>query len=377
MKKIIFGLLFFIFSCSSQKQEGGVLTIHLGENVSDKMINSDFVLNDVFDSVSFVQLEESDSSGAVAPILYSVNHKGDLCFVDQSNNLTINIHDKDGRRLSYFNRKGHGEGEYTDTQGLVYEGEDEVKILSVNNQVIYSYSKDGGYLSKIPAKGIINFAPIGNGRYLAIVSETMERGITHHLQIIDSNGEVCEKLLPLDTAKKEASYYHIVPAMVRVQDGYNFTIQTTSNGVQYYHFNMTSEELTLLCQLDFGKYSISVDNFANSGNPNDFILMVQPFVIGNYLFVSFLLDSIVYMDLYNFTTGDIIARRTNALEKNRLDYMLPNGKPIELNLFSGETFAHNDCLIFRTGGAIKIAESGVENINPEGGQVMVIAKIKK
>lgn len=377
MKKIIFGILLFITSCSSTKQEEGVLTINLGENISDKMINPDFVMNDIFESVSFVQLEESDSCGAIAPTLYSVNHKGDLCFVDQSNNLTINLHDKEGCRISYLNRMGHGEGEYTDVEGLVYEGENEIKVLSVNNSVIYNYSKEGQYLSKIPAKGVVNFAPIGNGRYLTIMNGMKESGIAHHLQIIDSNGEVCEKLLPLDTTKKDMSYYHITPPMVRVQDGYNFPILTIANGMQYYHFNTTSGKLTLLCQFDFGKYGVTFDTFENGGNPSDFILMVQPFIIGKYLFVSFMADRNIYMDLYDFTTGEIIARRTNTVKEYGFNYRFPNDKSLKLFFSLDGTLANNDSLIFGYSKTAKIAEAGVENINPEGGQVMVIAKIKK
>lgn len=372
MKKFIC-LLSVVFALSCAKEKSSVPVFNLAE-AGKVNVNPDFVLNDIADSVTYLQLEGSDSIFHRMPTISSINDNGDYSIADQMNNGTISIYNKEGKLLSYFSRMGRGNGEYININSLLYDGEDKIEVLDEDKGVIYQYNKRGEYKSKVDIKGAFLVNYLDDGKYLSLMAAYNDKNVNNFLSIYDANGNVCDSFLPIDTTKLDGTVTR-ASSMTRFGDGYNFPINTFNSGDVYYHYNMKDKSITEICRFDVGQYKLKQDVFRNGGNPSDYIIMIEPYMVENYLFVQFFNCGVFCTDVWDMTTQKMIARRMpNSTSAGELGFKLSDGERIGLGFRSFTT--HNNQFIFICDPA-KLAGKIPQNIDPEGNSVIVTVKLKK
>lgn len=371
MKKIGCVLLMML-ALSCAKKDVAIPTINLAEGaIAD--INPDFLLNEIVESVTYKQLETKDSLFHAELSLKSINDNGDYCFVDTRKNEELSIFDKEGKLVANFNRIGHGEGEFLTPNSMFYDGDNLIEVLSERNNFLYRYNREGKYLSKINVTGAYAMTSLGNGKYLSLMYAEKEKGIVDCVRIYDSEGNVCDGFLPIDTTQTDGMSM-ASDNLSRSKNGYNLLINTIQRGSYFCTYNMNDNTISPICLFDTGAYGLTPNALQNGALPYQFILPFIARKMGNYIVIIHSNRGSYCTDLWNLSTGKLIARRSqDAKSKGDLQYKLPNGKMIGVYF---EGYSHNDEIVL-TAPAASFSGETSEPIDSEGNDVIVTLKFKQ
>lgn len=165
-------------------------------DVTDTRLNS---LSQIVDKIEYITLEETDQSliGDIGNVIATSNR----FLIQDGFSERIYAFTKTGEHLFTLNKKGDGPGEYENLNQMSYDFENDQIVVTSNSKIIW-YDENGKFIREMKSifAGAQGFQVL-EGSWLAffmIYTHLDQSKNPHNLCILDENGDMVRKHLPLN-----------------------------------------------------------------------------------------------------------------------------------------------------------------------------------
>jgi len=157
---------------------------------------------------------------------------GRLYVVDSGNHRVV-VYGSEGKPLSTFGKRGHGEGEFSDPVGIASDASGTIYVADSGNNRIQIFDHDGGYRSQFAVveegKAVrpVDIAVTGDGKRLYVTGNS-----NHKVMTFDHNG----KLLHAWGGEGEDEGRFRFPATLAINVDHLYVVDVLNTRVQIFNF---------------------------------------------------------------------------------------------------------------------------------------------
>lgn len=217
------------------------------------------LMSDIFSSVKYIPLEETNQSVIGDIEKMEITEKGDILVFDHRSRCVLKF-SGEGKFLNTIGQAGHAENEYVEPLYMAYDGDKHQVVVYDNaRKCLKYYAEDGEYVESIHLPWYINSFEILDKDKLLLYMQYDEfsspDSIGYNYVVIDKNAKILNKFAPY---KKQ--FFNALS-----------NVFCKDKGRIYCHIPMTpvvnevsADEMTPIFYIDFGERSIPQEWYGDS-----------------------------------------------------------------------------------------------------------------